>query len=75
MVKQLARHIPRKHAMYAHVNAGMKLTVSIQGRKQRVNRAFIYPQRYLTSFQAAKFAQSLADLFPHVEHAFGILQQ
>jgi len=69
------RNVAGKHAVDAHLDAGMFFTEFGQGREESVDGAFVYAEREFAALQALQFGEALFDFIAEIDKAFRIVLQ
>ena len=75
VVQDLMRNVPGKHAMHAHLDAGMLFPKFGQGGEQGVDGALVDSQREFPALQVRQFGEPFFDLIAEVNEAFCVVLQ
>src|SRR5712692_1318450 len=68
-------NVARKHAVDAHLDAGMFFAEFGEGREQSVDGAFVHAEREFASLQALQFGEPLFDFIAEVNQALRVVLQ
>src|SRR5713101_9748861 len=69
------RNIPRKHAVHAHLYAGMLLPKLGQGGKESVDGALVHSQGKFAALQSLQFGEPFFHFIAEVNQAFRVVLQ
>ena len=75
VVQDFVRNVARKHAVNAHLNAGVEFAELSERREKCVDGAFVDAERKFAAFEALEFGEALFDFVAEIDEAFGIVAE
>jgi hypothetical protein len=75
VVQHLVGYIAREHPVHPHLHSRMHLAEPGEGRKQRVDGAFVYAQGKLSSLQALQLRKPFLYFVSQIQQALRVIFQ